>query len=165
MDAHSDSQSRRDFMQMTAVAGAAGAAVLGGAAANAHTVEINAMQPTPEQIEAFRALPDDGPVVMLNLLKFKPDGGQVAYMKYGMAVQPLLRRHGAKSLFFGRAEFCLIGNGDWDAVALVQYPSNQSFLDMIESADYQAIHHHREAGLAGQVLYALAPMTPQPPSA
>lgn len=165
MDTHSGARSRRDFMQMTATAGIAGAATLSGGPTEAQTVEINALEPTPEQLETLRNLPDDGPVVMLNLLKFKPDGGQMEYMKYGMAVQPLLQQHGATSLFVGRAEHCVIGNGDWDMVALVQYPFKQAFLDMIASEDYQAIHHHREAGLAGQILYALAPMTPQAPGA
>ena len=34
--------------------------------------------PTHEQLTGFLALPDDGPVVMLNLLKFKGGGGSEA---------------------------------------------------------------------------------------
>lgn len=143
---------RRDFMTTTGIAAAAG--VL-GAAVPAHAVEINAMQPTPAQMQAFVALPDDGPIVMLNLLKFKPDGGQAEYLKYSALVQPMVVKQGGKVLFVGRAHFCLIGDVTWDAVALVQYPSKQAFIAMTSSAGYQAIHHHRDAGLEGQVLYAL----------
>jgi uncharacterized protein (DUF1330 family) len=143
---------RRDFMKVGGVAAAA--ATLAGTPA-ASAVEINALNPTPEQFEAFKALPDNSPVLMLNLLKFKPDGGQAEYMKYSAAVQPMIVRHGGKVVFMARAEFCLIGHADWDAVAIVQYPSKRAFIDMTFSQEYLAIHHHREAGLEGQVLYAL----------
>ena len=118
-------------------------------------IEINAMQPTEEQMKAFLALPDE-PVVMVNLLKFKPDGGAEEYAKYGAGIQPCLAKVGAKLLFSGAGMACLIGNGDWDAVALMQYPNPQALLDMIATEDYQAAHVHREAGLAGQVNYAVA---------
>ncbi len=144
-------------MTATGLAAAAGAL---GVATSAHAVEINAMQPTPEQMQAFVALPDDGPIVMLNLLKMKPDGGQAEYMKYSAAVLPMVAKLGGKVLFMGRGHFCLIGNGDWDAVALVQYPSKAAFIQMTSSPEYQAIHHHRNAGLAGQILYALLPGAP-----
>lgn len=144
--------SRRNFL--TTAGAAATLAAVGGDAADAQAVEINAMSPTPEQLQAFMALDDAGPIVMLNLLKFKP-GGQAAYMKYGAAVQPLLQKVGAKSLFAGRAAFCFIGDAVWDMVLLVQYPNKQAFLEMINSAEYQAVHHFREEGLEGQVLYAL----------
>ena len=35
-------------------------------------VEINAVRPTPEQMQTFLALPD-GPVLMVHLLPFQPD--------------------------------------------------------------------------------------------
>ena len=147
---------RREFMATTGIVAAAGA--LG--AAPAHAVEINAMQPTPEQMQAFLALPDDGPIVMLNLLKFKEDGGLAEYAKYSALVQPMVVKLGGKVLFVGRTHFCLIGDANWDAVALVQYPTKQAFIAMTTSAEYQAIHHHRDAGLAGQVLYALVQGAP-----
>lgn len=126
-----------------------------GAASTAGAVEINAINPTPEQLKAFTELPDNGAVLMLNLLKFKPDGGQAEYMKYSAAVLPMVTACGGKVLFMGRGHFCLIGDANWDAVAVVQYPSKQAFIAMTASPEYQAIHHHRDAGLEGQVLYAL----------
>lgn len=148
---------RRQFMKTGGAVAAAGAL---GATSTAHAVEINAMQPSPEQMQAFVALPDDGPIVMLNLLKFKPDGGQAEYAKYSAAVLPMVTKLGGKLLFMGRGHFCLIGTGDWDAVALVQYPSKRAFIEMTSSAEYQAIHHHRDAGLQGQILYALVQGAP-----
>jgi uncharacterized protein (DUF1330 family) len=115
------------------------------------------IEPSPELFLQLAQLPDSAPVVMLNLLKFKPDGGQAAYMKYAAAVQPLLEKRGASTLYLGRAELCLLGGQDWDAVALLKYPSRGAFLEMVTSPEYQAIHHFRAEGLAHQVLYATAP--------
>lgn len=149
-------ETRRNFIKAS---GAAAGAIAFGAAMSAsreaHAVEINAFGPTPEQMQAFMALPDEGPIVMLNLLKFKPDGGAAEYAKYGEAVRPILEKIGAKIIFSGQAQFCLIGNADWDAVAMVEYPRKSALMQMSMSEEYRAIHHHREAGLEGQVNYAI----------
>ena len=39
------------------------------------------MSPTPEQFQAFLAMKYDVPVVIVNLLRFKPDGGAAEYAK------------------------------------------------------------------------------------
>ena len=115
-----------------------------------------ALLPTPAQMQDFIALPDDHPIVMVNLLKFKPNGGQAEYAKYAAGIQPILDKIGAKVLFAGKAEYCLIGKADWDMVALVQYPHKRTLFQMSMSPEYRAIHHHREAGLAGQINYCVA---------
>lgn len=150
-------ESRRSFLKSGA--SAAGGFVLGSSLGCApetevQVVEINAVVPTAEQMQAFLALPDS-PVVMLNLLKFKPEGGADEYAKYFSGVRPLLENVGAKILFAGEAATCLVGNADWDMMALVEYPSPSALAQMVNSDAYQAIHHHREAGLDGQVLYAI----------
>jgi uncharacterized protein (DUF1330 family) len=116
---------------------------------------INALMPTPRQLEDFSMLHDDGPIVMVNLLKFKADGGAAEYMKYARGIEPILRKIGARLLFAGRGEFCLIGAAEWDQVALVQYPNKKALLDMTRLPEYEAIHVHREAGLEGQVNYCV----------
>jgi hypothetical protein len=46
-----------------------------------------------EGFAAFAGRADeDAPAVMLNLLRFKPDGGRERYEEYGAAVAPLLER-------------------------------------------------------------------------
>ena len=151
------SSTRRTFIAGSAtVAGAAavGASMLFGDNARAHEIEINAMRPTPQQMQQFLALPD-GPIVMVNLLKFKPDGGREEYQRYAQKIQPILKKIGARILFSGEAKVCMIGNGDWDQIALVEYPDKMSLPKMAQSAEYQAAHRHREAGLQGQVNYAV----------
>ena len=151
------SATRRTFIKRsatTAGGAAVGASILFGDKARAHEVEINAMRPTPQQMQQFLALPD-GPIVMVNLLKFKADGGREEYQKYAQKIQPILKNIGARILFSGDAKVCMIGNGDWDQIALVEYPNKMALPRMAQSVEYQAIHHHREAGLAGQINYAV----------
>ena len=156
MNASETHSTRRNFIQKTgAAAGAVALAAAPGGDNIVHAQEINAMQPTPEQLQGFLATDFDGPLVMVNLLKFKPNGGREEYAKYSKAVVPLLEKVGGRVLFSGDAKFCLIGNAEWDAVALAEYPSPQALFQMASSAEYQEIHKFRDAGLEGQVNYAV----------
>jgi uncharacterized protein (DUF1330 family) len=67
---------------------------------------------------------------------------------------------GGKVLWSGRPESVLIGDSsdEWDAVALVQYPSPKTLFEMGLTPEYQQIHKHREAGLERTVLIACAPV-------
>lgn len=131
----------------------------------------NAVDPTPEQAMAFFAAPDDGPFVMINLLKFKeraeyPDGsdahltGAEAYARYGADVQAELAKVGGKAHYAGRVTGLMIGAVDdnWDMVALAEYPSLAALKTMVMSESYQAIAVHRTAGLAGQLNIRTSPM-------
>lgn len=51
----------------------------------------------------------------------------------------------------------LLGEDSWDLVVLVEYPSRQAFLDMIGSAEYQAIGHLRAEALARGELHPMDP--------
>ena len=42
---------------------------------------------------------------------------------------------------------------DWDAVALVQYPSRKAFIEMVTTPEYEQAHEHRESGLERTVLH------------
>ncbi|THD35851.1 MAG: DUF1330 domain-containing protein [Sphingomonas sp.] len=124
----------------------------------------NAVFPGAEQAAAFFGGAEDGPFVMVNLLKFKeradyPDGsepdltGREAYGRYGAAVQACLAAVGGKSLYAGTVTDLMLGEADelWDMVALAQYPSRAAMMTMVQSHEYQAIEKHRIAGLAGQL--------------
>jgi uncharacterized protein (DUF1330 family) len=100
---------------------------------------------------------EDTPVVMLNLLAFKPDGGRERYEEYGEAVAPSLEKVGGRIVFMGAPAPALLGEGSWDLVVLVEYPTRQAFLDMIGSAEYQAIGHLRTEALAKGELHPMDP--------
>ncbi len=124
--------------------------------------------PEPERLNqegftAFAGRADDGkPVVMLNLLAFKPDGGKERYLEYGAAVAPLLEKAGGRIVFAGEPATVLLGEGSWDLVALVEYPTRQAFLDMIGSEEYQAIAHLRTEALAKGELHPMDPAAETP---
>lgn len=124
----------------------------------------NAVMPSPDQAMDFFGAPEDGPFVMVNLLKFKahaeyPDGsdahltGAQAYARYGEEVRKLVERLGGKIRYQGRVSGLLLGEVEelWDAVALAEYPSLAAFQAMALSPAMHAIEHHRKAGLAGQL--------------
>jgi uncharacterized protein (DUF1330 family) len=110
-------------------------------------------RPNAEGMAAFNeAAGEEKPVTMLNLLRFKPDGGRERYAEYGAAVAPLLDGIGGRIVFVGESASPLLGGDSWDLVALVEYPTRQAFLEMIGSSDYQAIAHLRtEALIAGEL--------------
>ena len=125
---------------------------------------INQVHPDPEQANAFFAGEDDGPMSMVNLLKFKEkatyaDGsepelsGRDAYLRYGAGVQACLAAVGGKARFSGMVTDLMLGEVEelWDMVAIVEYPSRVAMLQMVQSPEYQAITKHRDAGLAGQL--------------
>lgn len=124
----------------------------------------NKRQPSEEQLQGFFAPGADGPIYMLNLLKFKEkaeyaDGrettlsGAEAYALYGQEVSKILINLGGGGMFNAKVERLMLGEVEelWDSVAIAMYPNRQAMIEMIQSEEYQAIHHHREAGLAGQL--------------
>jgi uncharacterized protein (DUF1330 family) len=112
-----------------------------------------AERPNPEGFAAFTGRADeDAPVVMLNLLAFREDGGRERYEEYGAAVAPLLEKVGGRVVHMAQAGRPLLGDRAWDLVVLVEYPTRRAFLEMIGSPEYQAIAHLRtEALLRGEL--------------
>jgi len=106
------------------------------------------IDPTEEQVHAFaaRAGEKDGPVQMVNLLAYVDDGS--LYAEYGLAVLPHLERVGASVTYAGNVDGLLIGGAhEWDAVAVIRYPSRSAFLEMVTDAGYQEIAHLRTRAL------------------
>jgi uncharacterized protein (DUF1330 family) len=97
-----------------------------------------------------------GPVVMLNLLKFKP-GGAADYDRYSQVALPALTKIGARVLFVGKANELLQGNEVWDYVLLIEYPSRKAFLQMISNPEYLKAHEYRLKACERAVLYAIDP--------
>jgi uncharacterized protein (DUF1330 family) len=111
--------------------------------------------PNEQALAAFASRASDGPVYMLNLLEFQPDGGAERYAEYGAAVAPLFERAGGQAIFAGRPAESLIGEGSWDMMLLVSYPTRQAFLDMVSSPEYQEIEHLRSESLVRSELRAM----------
>jgi len=119
------------------------------------------VEPSAGQLASLSAHAGAGPVVMLNLLRYRPrsgDGegsGADAYRRYSQAFTPILKRRGGTILWAGDVTGVAIGDdaGDaWDFAVLVRYPDRQAFVDTMTSEEYAAINHHRLAGLAKHVI-------------
>jgi uncharacterized protein (DUF1330 family) len=119
---------------------------------------------TPEQMEAMAAPGPDGPIYMVNLLKFREraayeDGrscdlsGRDAYQIYARAVVELLPRFGGQAIFAGDVTHLSLGRVEdlWDEIAIARYPRRSDMVRMSMSAKWRAIAVHRSAGLAGQL--------------
>jgi uncharacterized protein (DUF1330 family) len=124
----------------------------------------NAVIPNPEQIEGFLAPGAEGPIFMVNLLKFKDhaeyeDGrktqltGREAYQIYAGGVAKVITQVGGKLIFGADVARLMLGEVEdlWDQVAIAMYPSRTAMFEMIQLPAYGEISVHRTAGLAGQL--------------
>ena len=134
-----------------------------------------ALQPNTEQMTRFAKDAHDGPIVMINLLKFKdkaeykegdPEAkealtGEEAYNRYGDGLVELGKdpEIGVNPIYTGSGHGYLIGGGEeWDRVLVVHHPSRHHMLRMMRDPRYQKAHRNREAGLKYQELIETHPM-------
>jgi len=103
--------------------------------------------------------PNDKPVVMLNLLKFKKEGGRESYARYIKEAGRFIEEVGGKLLLLSQPKELLNGNETWDILMLVKYPSRKAFLEMANNPEYLKIHTFREEALEDAVLYATDEIT------
>ncbi len=130
-----------------------------------------AFQPTGDQFREFRDDPYDGPIAQVNLLKFRvraeygPDDpefgidepGAEAYRRYAEAFGVIAAEAGGGPLLVGQVERYFIGNGDWDAVMVMRFPSRSAFITTLNHERYPEIARHRTAGLLCQELLTTRP--------
>ena len=126
---------------------------------------VNEVFPTdPAQLKGLMEKGPDGPIFMVNLLKFKDkavydDGratdlsGRDAYMIYGRAVTELLPTFGGVALCAADVSYLSLGRVEelWDEIAIAMYPDRAAMVRMSMSAEWRAIAVHRSAGLKGQL--------------
>ena len=126
---------------------------------------VNEVVPsTAKRLEEMMQPGPEGPIYMVNLLKFKDraeyeDGretdlsGYDAYQIYGREVFKLLPEYGGKLVFAGDVTFLSLGQVEelWDEIAIVMYSSRADLVAMSSSQAWQEISVHRSAGLAGQL--------------
>ena len=113
-------------------------------------------------IRGLEQIDPEGPVVMLNLMRFRKrsldgDGtGWDAYLRYSALTVPMIKARGGTLLWTGDAKAVALGEEEgnrWDYVALVYYPGVAVFLDMMTSADYErCCDPHRRNGCEAHVI-------------
>ena len=126
---------------------------------------VNEVLPTSaERIEEMMQPGPDGPIYMVNLLKFKDkaeyeDGretdltGFEAYQLYGRAVSQIIQEYGGEIQFAANVTFLSLGQVEelWDEIAIAKYPNRGALLAMSSSEEWRAASVHSTAGLAGQL--------------
>jgi uncharacterized protein (DUF1330 family) len=134
------------------------------------------IDPLRAQFDAFKALPRDTPIQMLNLIRLKPQAdypeghpdhgkgltGLDAYRAYGRTTAHIFARVGGKQVWVGRPEVVVTGPADehWDLAFIAEYPGAGAFLAMVTDPEYRELVGHRQAGVEDSRLIRLAPMTP-----
>ncbi len=115
------------------------------------------------ELDAIRAHPDEGPVTMVNLIKFREqslDGngsGRAAYNRYGSVAQGLVEARGGVVAWLGTIDHLALhegGDADWDMAQVIYYPSRAAFIDMVTSPEYLAANVHRQNGTEKHVILA-----------
>ena len=123
------------------------------------------IHPDSEVAKNYFTTVGGGPVVMLNLLRYreeadyaaspkldpgKPISGEEAYKTYMAEVGPLIQAAGSEVIFMGKGGANLIGpaNEHWDLVLLVRHQSAARFMQFAQDPAYLKVAGHRTAALA-----------------
>lgn len=134
------------------------------------------VDPTRANFDAFKALPRNTPIEMLNLVRFReraayPVGhshaargltGAEAYLEYGRTSEPIFSRVGGRTVWSGRMEAIVTGPSEerWDRAFIARYPNAGAFLAMIVDPEYKLAVVHRQAAVLTSRLIRFAPLEP-----
>ena len=130
------------------------------------------ISPTQAQLRLLQEKGPEGPIVMVNLLKYReraayeagrPEAkenltGREAYQRYGAAAFKFVHALGGGIAWMGPQALVFIGGAEqeWDDIVCVRYPSRAKFLEMVSNTDYLAATYHRDAGLERTALLCCA---------
>lgn len=131
------------------------------------------IDPERAQFDAFKALPRNTVIHMLNLVRFKaaatyPDGhshagrgltGAEAYRHYSADSGPIFQRVGGRVIWSGTMEAMVIGPDaeHWDATFIAEYPNSGAFMEMVTDPAYREAVVHRQAAVETSRLIRCTP--------
>ena len=131
------------------------------------------IDPSSANFQAFKDLPRDEPIHMLNLLEYReqaeyPQGhehagkgwsGRRAYEEYGKTSGPIFRRVGGTIVWRGSFQTMVTGPDAkrWHDGFVAQYPNAGAFFEMIKDPDYQQAVVNRTAALVDSRLMRFEP--------
>lgn len=135
---------------------------------------MGSIDPERSQFDAFKALPRDSPVEMLNLVRLRvhadyladhPNHGKGlsgldAYRAYGRDSAEVFARIAGRQIWVGRPETVVTGPLDerWDLAFIAAYPTAGAFLEMVTDPVYRQAVKHRQAGVEDSRLIRMAPV-------
>jgi hypothetical protein len=120
---------------------------------------------------AGRTPENDGPIYMVNFMKYRDVAGYEGVKGAENSVKPgisgieadnlynpsdVLSKIGAQVVFMG--EIVAQGTeGEWDRMAIVKYASRVSFMEMQNRPDFKEKHVHKEAGMLYTIVMGTLP--------
>lgn len=130
------------------------------------------IDPSRENWQAFKDLPRDRPIHMLNLIKLRelaeyPEShpnhgmgltGREAYAIYKEGFQRIVAGDGAAMVWAPPFECVVTGPEDeWDEVFVMGYPDSATFMQMVRNEEYiREVVPHRSAAVADSRLIRFA---------
>jgi uncharacterized protein (DUF1330 family) len=129
--------------------------------------------PSSTELDEVLASHPTGPLQLLYLVKFReralypPDyqgdeptdcTGPEAYQRFGDATMPLVMEGGGRIVLISGVDTVLFGEGGWDLMAIIEYPSAQAYAELSQSPEALAARVHRKAGLERLDVIATTPV-------
>ena len=118
------------------------------------------VNPTDASLQQLSQQADDTPVIMLNLLRFRPRGDSTIYSLYGKEAAPEVKKVGSFIGYYGAVvtdlDPALGFDASWDAVVMPVYHRRASYLALQRSSIYQLAIPYRSAGTSRRTLYVLS---------
>ncbi len=131
------------------------------------------IDPSRANFDAFKDLPRDEPIHMLNLLQYREEAqypvghdnagkgwsGRRAYEEYGKTSGPIFQRVGGEIAWRGAFQTVVTGpeQMQWDDGFIAQYPNSGAFFEMIKDPEYQLALVNRTAALTDSRLVRFKP--------
>jgi uncharacterized protein (DUF1330 family) len=117
------------------------------------------VNPSKASLQQLAEQTDDTPVIMLNLLRFRPRGDGTIYSLYGKEAAPEVKKVGSFIGYYGAVitdlDPALGFEASYDAVVMPVYHRRGSYLDLQRSSIYQLAIPYRSAGTSRRTLYVL----------
>ena len=118
------------------------------------------VNPSKASLQQLAGQPDDTPVIMLNLLRFRPRGDASIYSMYGKEAAPEVEKVGSFIGYYGvvvtELDPALGFDATYDAVVMPVYHRRGSYLALQRSSIYQLVIPYRSAGTSRRTLYVLS---------
>ena len=114
-----------------------------------------AVDPTGQDLKRYLEEDPGGPVVMLNLLRYRGEEGRASYRTYARHLATtFLPKYGGEVLYLGEGSTALVAEEGqaWETVLLVRYPSREAFSRMVADPEYQQVTQLRTQALTEAVL-------------
>jgi hypothetical protein len=111
--------------------------------------------------------PEDGPVVVVHVIRYAEDGGRDEMVQYQNAAIDVAVPHGARLGGWFDVEGTIVGDGrQWDQVRFNLFPSKAAFMAVVRDPARMAAHTaHREPAIADTYALVVRPRINRLPDA